>query len=627
MSNPKSKIENPKSKGRYFWLALLCCIGMLGLPAPSMGQATVPPPDVASYNIDATYDPGTYTLTGQQTAVYHNRTAEPIPNLVFHLYLNAFRNASTLWMREANLGLRGYSFDPNAPGWVRIDQIALAGGTVLTVQALDDDETLVEVALPQPVAPGDSVSVDIAFTAQFPKAFARTGWADNGDFIFGGQWFPKFGVWEEGDLNAGAWNAHPFHANSEFYADFGRYDVALTLPQNWVVAATGTGAPTVVANVDGTSTHTFVAEHVIDFAWSASPKYREMTRQVEGVDVRVVYYPRQRAMARRALNATADALPLYNAWFGAYGEGLYPQLTVVIVPPDGGGAGGMEYPTLFTVGAMGGAMPACLRLIEVEAIHELGHQWFQSVVATNEAEEPWLDEGFTDYATVRAMNALYDGALVDCLGWNFSYLAMHRLQYTMFPDTSMAGAAWDFGALEYGIATYSKPALALTTVERTVGETAMQQFLSTYFDRHAFTHPRAEDVRAVMEETLGAEVAAWFFDQLVHDDGVLDARVVAIDADQATLEREGDLCIPTTVRVTRDGRQAPETIAWPCDQPTLTIDGAPRMVEIDPGDAIVLDLNLANNRLRRAPDPATGLGLVVRGLRFWQDFLWGGAVW
>ena len=335
-------------KTRICLLALLCCTGLLGLPAPLMGQANVPPPDVASYAITAAYDPATHTLTGQQTAVYHNRTADPIPTLVFHLYLNAFRSAETLWMRESGMGMRGYGFDPDAPGWIRIDQITLVDGTVLTVKALDDDETLVEAALPQPVAPGASVTVDIAFTAQFPKVFARTGWADGGDFIFGGQWFPKFGVWENG-----AWNAYPFHANSEFYADFGRYDVALTLPQDWIVAATGTGAPSVVANADGTATHTFVAEHVIDFAWAASPQFREMTREVEGIAVRVVYYPRQRAMARRALEATADALPLYNAWFGTYGKGLYPHLTVVIVPPDAGGAGGMEYPTLFTVGATG----------------------------------------------------------------------------------------------------------------------------------------------------------------------------------------------------------------------------------------------------------------------------------
>ncbi len=621
MNLPKSKIGNPKSKGRYLGLALLCCMAWLRAPAPSMGQATVPPPDVASYTIAAAYDPEMYTLTGQQTAVYYNRTAAPIPTLVFHLYLNAFRSTETLWLSESGLSMRGYGFDPNAPGWMRIDHITLSDGPALIVTALDADETLVEVTLPQPVAPGNSVSVDIAFTAQFPKAFARTGWADNGDFIFGGQWFPKFGVWENG-----TWNAHPFRANNEFYADFGRYDVALTLPQGWIVAATGTGAPNVVANADGTATHTFVAEHVIDFAWTASPQFRELTRKVEGVAVRVVYYPRQRAMARRAMAATADALPLYNAWFGTYGKGLYPQLTVVIVPPDAGGAGGMEYPTLFTVGVMGSTLPACVHLLEVETVHELGHQWFQSVVATNEAEEPWLDEGFADYATVRAMNALYDGALVDCLGWNFSYLAMHRLQYTMLANTTMAGAAWEFGSMQYGIATYSKPTLALITVERTVGETAMQRFLSAYFDRYAFAHPRAEDVRAVMEETLGAEVTTWFFEQLVNGNGILDMRVVAID-EQAALQREGDLCIPTTVRITRSGRQTPETIAWPCDQPTLAIDGAPRMIEIDPDDAIVLDQDLTNNQLRRAPDPATGIGLAVRWLRFWQDFLWGGAVW
>jgi hypothetical protein len=607
---------------RRLLLALLCCIGVLGLPAPLMGQVTVPPPDAAFYNISTTYDPETHMLTGQQTAVYHNRTADAIPTLVFHLYLNAFSSATTLWMREFSPNMRGYGFDPNAPGWIRIDQITLADGTALTVKPLDNDETLVEVALPQPVAPGANVTVDIAFTAQFPRNFARTGWADGGDFIFGGQWFPKFGVWEDG-----AWNAYPFHANSEFYADFGRYDVALTLPQGWIVAATRTADPTVIANADGTATHTFVAEHVVDFAWAASPKFRELTREVEGIDVRVVYDPRQRVMARRALDATAGAIPLYNTWFGTYGKDLYPHLTVVIVPPAAGGAGGMEYPTLFTVGSLGTVMPKCLRLTEVETVHELGHQWFQSVVATNEAEEPWLDEGFTDYTTVRAMNALYDGAVFDCGGWSFSYLAMHRVQYLMFPDTPMNGAAWDFSSIQYGIATYSKPALALTTVERIVGETAMQRFLSTYFDRYAFTHPREEDARAVMEETLGSEVTTWFFDQLVHGDGVLDARVVAIDEENATLERGGDLCIPTTVRVTRDGRQAPETIPWPCDQPTLTIGGAPCMVEIDPDNAIVLDQDIANNQLRRASDLATGLGIAVRGLRFWQDFLWGGAVW
>ncbi|HOT92206.1 MAG TPA: M1 family metallopeptidase [Anaerolineae bacterium] len=605
-------------------LALLCCVGSLMGQTPVSVPAMVPAdtlPDVASYVIAATYDPATHTITGQQTATYVNRTSVAIPTLVFHLYLNAFRSTETLWMRESGLGLRGYAYDPHAPGWMRIEQITLDDGTPLTVKSLDDDETLVEAALPQSVAPGTAVTVRITFTAQLPKVFARVGWADNGNFVFAGQWFPKFGVWENG-----AWNAYPFHANSEFYADFGRYDVALTLPQGWGVAATGTADAAVTVNADGTATHTFVAEHVIDFAWTASPAFRELTRSVDGVAVHVVYYPRQRAMARRALEATAGALPLYNAWFGPYGKGHYPRLTVVIVPPDAGGAGGMEYPTLFTVGAMGGFMPACLRMIEVETVHELGHQWFQSVVATNEAEEPWLDEGFTDYTTVRAMNALYNGALFDCGGWNFSYLAMHRMEYMMSPDTPMAGAAWDYDFMRYGVVAYSKPALSLTTVERTVGETAMRRFLSTYFDRYAFAHPHAEDVRAVMTETLGAEVAGWFFDTLVYGDGTVDAQVVIQDG-EVTLERRGEACIPTTVRVTHGRQEDAETIPWPCEQATLTPGDSPRSVEIDPDHAIVLDQNLINNGRNRAPDLATWLGIVVRWTRALQDFFWGGATW
>ncbi|MFN2109856.1 MAG: hypothetical protein ACK2UI_09350, partial [Anaerolineae bacterium] len=122
-------------KTRKCLLALVCCIGLLGLPVPVLSQATVPPPDVASYDITATYDPQTHTLTGQQTAVYHNRTDTAIPNMVFHLYLNAFSSAKTLWMRESDVSMRGYSFNPHAPGWMRIDQISLADGTALSVKA------------------------------------------------------------------------------------------------------------------------------------------------------------------------------------------------------------------------------------------------------------------------------------------------------------------------------------------------------------------------------------------------------------------------------------------------------------------------------------------------------------
>lgn len=615
------------------FLTLLLAVGASNAPvqAVTTAEAFPPPPEVTAYTIAATYDPQTYTLTARQTATYRNLTADPIPDLYFHLYLNAFSNPNTAWLAEAGPGHRGFSFDAAAPGLLYVNAIRLADGEPLQLTAVDRDNTLAYATLPVPVAPGEAVTVEIEFIARLPRVFARTGWADDGDFVLAGQWFPKFGVWEHG-----AWNVHPFTANSEFYADFGTYDVALTLPAEWVIGATGGPAQTTQADDAGNVTHSFHAEHVIDFAWGASPHFKELTRTAEGVAVRVLHYPQQRADARRALQATTGGLEVYTAWYGPYGMGLYPHLTVILVPPDAGGAGGMEYPTLFTVGAMQVPL-ANIKLLEVETVHELGHQWFQSVVATNEAEAPWLDEGFTDYITRRAMDALYGGAVAELGAWTFSYLDMHRLTYRFMSGVPMAGAAWEFGAMEeYATATYTKPVLALTTLERTVGEEAMLAFMRAYYTQYAFAHPTAADVRAVMEATLDAETAEWFFEDLVYGDATLDARVLSFSQSpptvnvamaQVMLERTGGVCIPTTVRV-ESGARRTETLPWPCTVPIWT-HHAPviRSVVIDPDLAIPIDVNLANNGVQTYSDVAGWLGLTARTVRVLQELFWGGLLW
>jgi hypothetical protein len=588
-----------------------------GVPVPA-SASEIPPQDVASYTIDARYDPETYTLTAEETAVYVNRTQTPIPDLVFHLYLNAFRSADTQWMQEAGPSHRGNAFSSDHPGSMAVEDLRLADGTPLTLEAVDPDETLVRAPLPTPVAPGEAVTVTMRFTARFPRVFARTGWAKDGDFIMAGQWFPKFGVWEEG-----AWDAYPFHANSEFYADFGAYDVAVTLPESWMLAGTSTVPIERHPNDDGTVTYRMVSDHVIDVAWAASPDFRERTTTVGDVTIRVVYDADRRTDAARALKAAAAALPHYEAWYGSYGRGLYPQLTVVVVPADGGGAGGMEYPTLFTVGQMAAAGPRCVRMLEVETVHELGHQWFQAMVATNEAEEPWLDEGLTDYSTARAMHALYDGAAFDCGGWSLTYREMQRMSYLMNPDIPMAGKAWSFEQ-GYAIATYSKPVVALSTLQRRVGDEAMVEFLRAYVDRYAFAHPTAGDLRAVMVETLGEGEAAWFFDEVAAGGRTVNARIEALSAENALLIREGELCLPTVVKVTDDG--AVRMIDWPCDRSERTLTPAPDAIEIDPQHVNLLDENLADNGLRRRPDGWAWLGMVARLVRTLQSFYRGGGL-
>jgi hypothetical protein len=438
-----------------------------------------------------------------------------------------------------------------------------------------------------------------------------------------GQWFPKLGVWE----GAEGWDAHVFHANSEFYADFGDYEVSLTLPEGWVVGATGRlveETPT----VEGQVAHTFRAEDVIDFAWSASPNFAVDELAMGDVELRVLYYPSMEGTKERVVEATTGAFPLYEEWYGPYGGGYYDHLTVVVVPPSAGGAGGMEYPQLFTVGALGGAyLPECVRLTEVETTHELAHQWFQSVVATNEAEEPWLDEGFTDYSTVRAMEALYRGGVLSCGGWSFSYLAMRRMEYLSTSRTPMAGYAWELP--HYSTATYSKPALALTTLERVVGEEAMLAFLGSYVDAYAFRHPTATEVREVMAETLGEGTATRFFEDFVHGDGVLDAQVAELEGDGARVVREGDACAPSEAVVTYENDHRVDA-PWPCGEPELEFHGTTPIAraQADPERRIPIDVNLANNGLLDAPDTSAWLGVVARTLDLVQGlFLLGGGLW
>ncbi len=583
------------------------------LPIPAQASLTTP---IASYDIKATLDVEAKTLAARETITYLNTSADPIPDLVFHLYLNAFRDRNSLFLSESG-GHRGFGWDPDNPGWIKVTNARLADGTLLALEEIQDG-TLARADLPSPIPPGETVEIELDFEAQLPRVFARTGYAGDpsAPFFMAGQWFPKLGVWENG-----AWNAHPFHANAEFYADFGDYDVSITLPADYVTGGTGLFVST-ADNGDGTQTARYHAEDVIDFAWTASPHFREATRQVDGIEILYLYLPEHEWTVERALDAAEAAMGYFGRWYGPY---PYARLTIVDVPDDGDGAGGMEYPTLITAGAMdliglgqGAILGKMDRSIEAVVVHEAGHQWWQSMVAFNEAEEPWLDEGFTDYATTRVMEMVYgtDTSLIDSGSLRMGYMDSRRMEYTLTPRVPMYGRAWDFGELDYGVVAYSKPVLALRTLERTLGDELMLDVMSTFFQRYQFAHPTGEDFRAVAEEVSGQDLA-WFFDGLVYGDGVLNYTVAALDEHSVTVARQGDLIIPTEVLVTFDDGS---TVLEPWDgmEATLTFsyDDRPpvRSAEVDPERKVVVDLRWADNGLSRPLQVSPWLALVTRTL-------------
>jgi peptidase M1-like protein len=514
--------------GRLSLRAPLALVAALSAPAAVLGANA--PAHTANYRMQATYDAAAHTINGHEVLTWHNTTREAAPDLYFHLYLNAFANTRSSFVRETGEAWVDWlKLHPHGWGYITIQAIRIAGVDLTPrmqfVHPDDDnteDRTVFRLPLATAVAAGATVEVEIDFVAKLPKVVARSGYA--GPFAFAGQWFPKIGVYQDG-----AWNCHQYHLTTEFFADFGVYDVTLTVPRDAVVGATGELRDE-HANNDGTKTLHFGADDVHDFAWTIDPRFKVIEDVVEGTRVRLLLQPGHVGQAARHLGAAAAALQRYREWIGPY---PYPSLTIVDPGPGGARAGGMEYPTLITVGTAWW-MPRGLRLPEFVTVHEFGHQYWYGLVANNEFEEAWLDEGINSYVEGRIMDATYGAAgYIDLFGLHFNSRVEQRLRYiTEAQHDPMIRPAWQFlDRTSYSAVTYAKTALVLDTLEGLVGEPAVRTALRDYFTRWRFRHPHGTDFLQAVHDSTGQDLS-WYFDQLVSGTEVLDYAVTRVDAEE-----------------------------------------------------------------------------------------------
>ena len=348
-------------------------------------------PRNANYEIDVALDAATHTLAGRETIRWRNITARPASELQFHLYWNAWRNADSTFLRER--ALAGITQPPREDAWgsIEIARLRVRGEDVTSEQRFiapddgnRDDRTLMAVGLPAAVAPGEAIEIEVEWTSKVPRPFARTGYVD--DYYFIAQWFPKLGVLEDA-----GWNTHQFHSVTEFYSDYGVYDVRITVPSGFVVGASGRETKR-TTNPNGAITHHYHGEDIHDFAWTTSPDFIDVRKTFEHptlprVEMRLLLQPEHRGQELRHFDATAAALKYYGEWFGPY---PYGHITV-IDPAFQSASGGMEYPTLFTAGSRWLA-PRGFAQPERVTIHEAGHQFWYGIVGTNEFEHGWMDE-------------------------------------------------------------------------------------------------------------------------------------------------------------------------------------------------------------------------------------------
>jgi hypothetical protein len=484
------------------------------------------------------------------------------------MYLNAFKNELSTFMKEsAGSGPEQLAESDSGWGWIGISQMLLDGKTDLTgnfeyIQEDDgnpDDQTVLKVNLDRPVKPAETIQIDIEFTAKLPEIIARTGY--KGDFFMVGQWFPKIGVYESaGDRYArkGQWNCHQFHWDSEFFADYAVYEVSITLPDKFIVGATGV-LVNEVRNPDNSKTLTYYCEDVHDFAWAADPDFIVIEDQWGHVKIRFLAHPGHDSQADRHIGAAKIALEFFNEQYGAY---PYPALTIVDPRYRAFAAGGMEYPTLITVGTFW-LLPRGIRWPEATTIHEFGHQYWYGIIGSNEFEEAWLDEGINTYSELSVMEKYFGsdgGSMISFLGLNIADREYEWTAYRSAPKRDMiVKNSWEYKRGGYGILSYAKPGLMLITLENYLGHDKMKSIMQTYFERYKFKHPTSHDFIKTVNEISGTDFS-WFFDRVLYGTDVLDYKVDKISSVEIPATYSGifgdPLNVKDSVTVTTDSLAA-----------------------------------------------------------------------
>jgi hypothetical protein len=623
-------------KGPYVALLILATAQADDIRGPSQppagrgdstDDATLAPhaDDIVDYKLVATLDPLTHTVHGEGSILWRNRSPEPQSELWLHLYLNAFKNERSAFLRE-RVGGRG-SIPPEDWGWIDVRKLGLHGSSTALIDLWpaaelhrpgDEDETDVRVPLPHAVLPGGQIALDVVFDDKLPAIIERTGY--RGTFHMVGQWFPKVARLEPD----GRWAHFPLHHLSEFYSDFGTYDVTLDVPADYTVGATGPLVESRVAN--GRRIERHVEHDVHDFAWTAWDKYQTIRETVDGVAVALLYPPRFDPLARRELGALRFAIPYYSARYGRYPYGV---LTVVHPPQDAAEAGGMEYPTLITTGGAWWTPRAILEP-EIVTIHEFGHQWFYGLVANSELEWPVLDEGLNQFAEVEAMAKWRGGAsLVDFAGLQVSDAAVQAVGGNMSVHDEPVGqpaSAFSSGA-NYGRLVYARTAAVFETLARVYGDNAVGGALGRYARRYRFEHPGPEQLIGVFRESLGdraaatlhaalfekgwvdyavdgawtrsAERVAGVFDRGGKRETVKEGASEEGGWDSSVLvRRRGTLSFPVDIEFSfTDGSRRRER--WEAEEEWKRFSWhgpvALRAAVVDPDDRILVDMNLGNN--------------------------------
>ena len=477
------------------------------------------------YTMEVALDHESATYSGVQKIVYTNNSPETLNKVFYHLYFNAFKPGSEMAVRQRSSADKNTRFKisldslaPNQAGYLRVSGLTQNGVLLNPI----DSETILEVPLNSPIAPGKSALFELAFEGHVPDVIRRAGKNSSEGVAFSmAQWYPKMA-----EYDSEGWNADPY-TGREFHGVWGDFDVKITLDKDFMVAASGylQNAETIgkgysdrkrAKTKKGKITWHYIAPMVHDFTWAADVDYIHDTYPgPNDVDLHFFYKndPEIIENWKKLQPHTAELMEYYNSKVGQY---PYKQYSVVQ-----GGDGGMEYAmlTLITGGRNYGS------LFGVTA-HELAHSWFQHVLATNETKHEWMDEGFTSFISSLAENEILNQ------NKDFPLEGSYRGYYALaasggeMPQSTNANRYYHNYAYER--TAYSKGAVFLGQLSYIVGKEKVFEILQTYYNEWKFKHPLPNDLRRIAERISGIQLQ-WFLTDWTQTTNTINYSIDAVE--------------------------------------------------------------------------------------------------
>ncbi len=562
-------------KSLFLILLFLFCYGQINAQSSYWQQEV-------NYKIAVALDDSSHTISGTIEMEYINHSPDALDFIYLHLWGNAFKNRSTAFVQQQlRTGNTAFYFanEEDLGGYAGLNFTVNGQQARLEYDAQNPD--IAKLYLPETLPSGARIFLASPFTLKIPASFSRLGHV--GQSYQMTQWYPKPAVYDrEG------WHPMPYLDLGEFYSEFGSFEVRITLPENYVVGATGTlqteseraflaqkvaetdtylknappksaGQEAFPPSASAMKTITYTAERVHDFAWFADKRFKVQKSAVERssgntVDTWVMFTDYEAHLWKDAIRYVDRSVEFYSDLVGEY---PYPQATAVQSALSAGG--GMEYPMITVIGPSSNAQN-----LDIVITHEVGHNWFYGILASNERRHAWMDEGLNSYYEQRYTNTYYpDSENLNIIPDFFargSKMDLNEIAYLWQArrnlDQAPATPSDDFTAINYFLGAYEKPAAALHYAAAYTGTEQFDAAMQAYYNQWKFRHPQPTDFRAVLESETGKDMS-WLFDGLIGSNARQDYAITNLETEAdsvlVTVKNKGGIAGPFTLDAMVDG--------------------------------------------------------------------------